>query len=79
VGDTRRPRSLTIVGLSEPLNGVGLHYGAAISEAPALAGQDVSVVGGITEIDGTDNIYVEYRVEVVGGSGEGRLETIDLY
>ena len=87
--------------------------GAAIAEAPALAGQDVFVVGGgnsagqaavhlakfasrvtvlvrsetlaqsmsdylITEIDATDNIDVKYGVEVAGGSGDGRLETVDV-
>ncbi len=105
-------RTLDIPSL-EPLNGVGVYYGAAISEAPTLAGQEVFVVGGgnsagqaavylakfasrvtilvrsdtlaqsmsdylITEIDGTDNIDVKYGVEVVGGSGDGRLETIDV-
>src|SRR5207344_2137016 len=30
----------------EPFNGVGVYYGAATSEAAALAGQDVFVVGG---------------------------------
>ena len=97
----------------EPLNGVGVYYGAAISEAPALTGQEVFVVGGgnsagqaavhlakfasrvtilvrsdtlaqsmseylITEIDATDNITVRYQIEVTGGSGDGRLETIDV-
>jgi thioredoxin reductase (NADPH) len=32
----------------------------------------------ITEIDGCANIDVLYGVEVVGGAGEGRLETIDI-
>jgi thioredoxin reductase (NADPH) len=32
----------------------------------------------ITEIDATANIDVRYRTEVVGASGDGRLETIDL-
>jgi thioredoxin reductase (NADPH) len=97
----------------EPLNGIGLYYGAAISEAPALVGQEVFVVGGgnsagqaavhlakfasrvtilvrsetlaqsmsdylVHEIAGTDNIDVKYRVEVVGGSGDSRLESIDV-
>lgn len=105
-------RTLDIPSL-EPLNGVGVYYGAAISEAPALTGQDVFVVGGgnsagqaavhlakfasrvtivvrshtlaqsmsdylITEIDATDNIDVKFGVEVAGGSGDGRLETIDV-
>ena len=105
-------RTLDIPSL-EPLNGVGVYYGAAISEAPALVGQEVFVVGGgnsagqaavhlakfasrvtilvrsdtlaqsmsdylVAEIDGTDNIYVKYGVEVAGGSGKGRLETIDV-
>ncbi len=105
-------RTLGIPSL-EPLNGVGLYYGAAISEAPALGGQDVFVVGGgnsagqaavylakfafrvtmlvrsetlaqsmsdylVNEIDRTRNIDVKYRAEVVGGSGDSRLETIDV-
>ena len=105
-------RTLDVPSL-ELFNGVGLYYGAAISEAPALAGQEVFVVGGgnsagqaavylakfasrvtilvrsdtlaqsmsdylVTEIDGTDNIDVKYRVEVVGGSGDGRLATIEI-
>ena len=32
----------------------------------------------ITEIDATTNIEVRYRTEVVGASGDGRLEMIDL-
>lgn len=32
----------------------------------------------ITEIDATPNIEVMYGVEVIGGAGEGRLETIDV-
>jgi thioredoxin reductase (NADPH) len=105
-------RTLDLPSL-EPLNGVGLYYGAAISEAPALVGHEVFVVGGgnsagqaavhlakfasrvtilvrsetlaqsmsdylVTEIDGTDNIYVKYGVEVVGGAGGSRLESIDV-
>ncbi len=97
----------------EAFNGVGVYYGAASSEAAALAGQDVFVVGGgnsagqaalylakfasrvtilvrgeslaesmseylITEIDATPNIDLTYGVEVVGGAGDGRLETIDI-
>jgi thioredoxin reductase (NADPH) len=97
----------------EAFNGVGVYYGAASSEAAALAGQDVFVVGGgnsagqaavylakfasrvtilvrgeslaqsmseylITEIDATPNIDLMYGVEVVGGAGDGRLETIDV-
>jgi thioredoxin reductase (NADPH) len=105
-------RTLDVPSL-EPLNGVGVYYGAAISEAPALTGQKVFVVGGgnsagqaalhlakfasrvtilvrsgtlaqsmsdylINEIDATGNVDVKYRVEVVGGSGDGRLEAIDI-
>ena len=32
----------------------------------------------ITEIDATPNIDLMYGVEVVGGAGDGRLETIDV-
>ena len=105
-------RTLDIPSL-EAFNGVGVYYGAASSEAAALAGQDVFVVGGgnsagqaavhlakfasrvtilvrgeslaqsmseylITEIDATPNIDLMYGVEVVGGAGDGRLETIDV-
>lgn len=38
-------RTLDIPSL-EPFNGVGVFYGAAMSEAAAIAGQDVFVVGG---------------------------------
>jgi thioredoxin reductase (NADPH) len=38
-------RTVDIASL-EAFNGVGVYYGAAISEAAALAGQDVCVVGG---------------------------------
>ena len=105
-------RTLAIPSLV-PLNGVGVYYGAAIAEAPALAGQEVFVVGGgnsagqaavhlakfasrvtilvrsetlaqsmsdylITEIDATDNVDVKFGVEVTGGSGDGRLQSIDV-
>ena len=105
-------RTVDIASL-EAFNGVGVYYGAAISEAAALAGQDVFVVGGgnsagqaavylakfasrvtmlvrgeslaqsmseylITEIDACANIDLSYGVEVVGGAGGGRLETIDV-
>jgi thioredoxin reductase (NADPH) len=32
----------------------------------------------ITEIDSTRNIVVQFDTEVVGGSGEGRLERVDI-
>ena len=105
-------RTLGISSL-EPFNGVGVYYGAAISEATTVVGQEVFVVGGgnsagqaavhlarfasrvtivvrgqslaqsmseylITEIDATPNIDLMYGVEVVGGAGDGRLETIDI-
>jgi thioredoxin reductase (NADPH) len=105
-------RTLDISSL-EAFNGVGVYYGAASSEAAALAGQDVFMVGGgnsagqaavylakfasrvtmlvrgeslaesmseylITEIDATPNVDLMYGVEVVGGAGDGRLETIDV-
>jgi thioredoxin reductase (NADPH) len=105
-------RTLDIPSL-ESFKGVGLYYGAATSEAAALTGQQVFVVGGgnsagqaavylakfasrvtilvrgeslaksmseylITEIDATPNITVTHGVEVVGGGGDGRLESIDL-
>jgi thioredoxin reductase (NADPH) len=105
-------RRLDIPSL-QGFNGVGVFYGAAMSEAAALTGQDVFVVGGsnsagqaavhlakfasrvtilvrggslaksmseylIKEIDATPTIDVRYGVEVVGGAGDGRLETIDV-
>jgi thioredoxin reductase (NADPH) len=105
-------RTLDIPSL-EPYNGVGVFYGAAMSESAAIAGQDVFVVGGsnsagqaavhlarfasrvtilvrgeslaksmseylIKEIDATPTIDVRCGVEVVGGAGDGRLETIDV-
>jgi thioredoxin reductase (NADPH) len=105
-------RKLDIPSL-EPFNGLGVYYGAAISEAASLADQVVFVVGGgnsagqaavylarfaarvtilvrgeslaqsmseylITEIGATPNIDVMHGVEVVGGAGDGRLETIDV-
>jgi thioredoxin reductase (NADPH) len=105
-------RRLDIPSL-EPFNGVGVYYGAASSEAAALAGQDVFVVGGgnsagqaalylarfaarvtivvrgeslaqsmseylVTEIDATPNIDLMCGAEVIGGAGDGRLETIDV-
>ena len=105
-------RRLDVPSLA-PFNGVGVYYGAASSEAAALTGQDVFVVGGgnsagqaavhlakfasrvtilvrgeslahsmsdylITEIDSISNIDLMCGVEVVGGAGDGRLETIDV-
>jgi thioredoxin reductase (NADPH) len=105
-------RRLDIPSL-EPFNGVGVYYGAASSEAAALAGQDVFVVGGgnsagqaalylarfaarvtivvrgeslaqsmseylVTEIDATPNIHLMCGAEVIGGAGDGQLETIDV-
>jgi thioredoxin reductase (NADPH) len=105
-------RTLDVPSL-EAFHGLGVYYGAATSEAAALAGQEVFVVGGgnsagqaalhlakfasrvtilvrseslaqsmseylITEIDATPDIDVMYGVEVVGGAGDGRLETIDV-
>jgi thioredoxin reductase (NADPH) len=105
-------RTVDIASL-EAFNGVGVYYGAAISEAAALAGQEVFVVGGgnsagqaavylakfasrvtmlvrgeslaqsmseylITEIDSCANIDLLYGVEVVGGAGGGRLETVEV-
>ena len=93
----------------EELVGAGVFYGAAASEAQALQGREVFIVGGgnsagqaavhlakhasavtilvrsgslaesmsdylIKEIEGTPNIRVRYRVHVVNGGGEGRLQ-----
>jgi thioredoxin reductase (NADPH) len=105
-------RTLDIPSL-EPLKGLGVYYGSAISEASSLTGRDVFVVGGgnsagqaavylarfasrvtmlvrseslaqsmsdylVTEIDATPNIEIMSGREVVGGAGNGRLETVDV-
>ena len=97
----------------EALIGAGVFYGAGMSEAQSLLGEEVFVVGGgnsagqaavhlakyaervtllvrsdslaesmsqylISEIAATSNIEIRYRVEVVGGGGEGRLELLEL-
>jgi thioredoxin reductase (NADPH) len=97
----------------EAFDGIGVHYGAATSEAPSLRDAEVFVVGGgnsagqaavylakfarkvtitvrgaslassmsrylITEIDGTRNIDVRYRTEVVDVGGEDHLECVVL-
>ena len=97
----------------ETLNGAGVFYGAATTEARALEGQEVYVVGGansagqaamhlskyasrvvllvrrsslavgmsdylIKEIEATDNVEVRLNTRVIGGGGEGRLESLIL-
>jgi thioredoxin reductase (NADPH) len=97
----------------EALTGAGVFYGAATTEARALEGQEVYVVGGansagqaamhlskyasrvtllvrggsleagmsaylINEIEATGNVRVLLNTRVVGGSGEGRLESLTL-
>ncbi len=97
----------------ESLAGAGVFYGASVTEARALEGQDVFVVGGgnsagqaamylsryarsvtilvrgdtlaesmssylIGEIEAVANISVRYHTEIVGGSGEGHLESLTL-
>jgi thioredoxin reductase len=97
----------------EDLQGKGVFYGAAVSEAPAMRGRDVFVAGGgnsagqaaihlarwatqvtvlvraqslassmsdylIREIDAAPNIDVSYGVQVVDGTGAGRLESLVL-
>ncbi|MCD6726707.1 MAG: FAD-dependent oxidoreductase [Solirubrobacteraceae bacterium] len=105
-------RRLGVPGL-EALTGSGVFYGASMSEAQALVGRDVHVVGGGNSagqaalhlaryarsvtllvrgdalaqtmshylretIAATANVAVRLGVEVVGGDGEGRLESIEL-
>jgi thioredoxin reductase (NADPH) len=105
-------RRLGIPSLDK-LIGVGVFYGAATSEAEAMKGREVFVVGGansagqaavhlaryaakvtmlvrgrslaedmseylITEIESTPNIAVRYNVELTGGAGTGRLESLTL-
>src|SRR5919107_2655210 len=105
-------RRLDVSGL-EKLVGAGVFYGAAVSEARAMKGQEVYVVGGansagqaamhlskyashvtllvrgyslstsmsdylIKEIEAAQNIEVRFNTQVVGGSGEGRVERLVL-
>jgi thioredoxin reductase len=105
-------RRLGIAAL-EDLQGRGVFYGAAASEAPAMAGRAVFVAGGgnsagqaalhlakwarqvtilvratslaasmsdylIRQIDAAPNVDVCYRVQVAGGAGTGRLESLVL-
>jgi len=105
-------RRLGIASL-EALQGQGVFYGAAVSEAPAMRGRNVFVAGGgnsagqtalhmakwasrvtvltrgqsladsmsdylIREIGATPNVNVSYRVQVAGGTGTGRLESLVL-
>jgi thioredoxin reductase len=97
----------------EELHGRGVFYGAAVSEAPAMRGQKVFVVGAgnsagqaavhlakwadqvtilvrgqslaqsmsdylIRMIDALPNVDVAYGVQVVGGAGTDRLESLVL-
>jgi thioredoxin reductase len=97
----------------EDLQGRGVFYGAAASEAPAMRGQNVFVAGGgnsagqtalhmakwaarvtilvraqsladsmsdylIRQIDATPNVDICHRVQVVGGTGTGHLESLIL-
>ena len=97
----------------EDLQGRGVFYGAAASEAPAMRGQTVFVAGAgnsagqaalhlakwasrvtvlvragsltasmsdylIREIGSAPNVDVCYRVQVVGGTGTGHLESLVL-
>jgi thioredoxin reductase len=97
----------------EDLHGRGVFYGAGVSEAPAMRGRKVYVVGGgnsagqaalhlakwayqvtvlvrsasltdsmsdylIREIDAAPNVAVSYGVQVVGGAGTDRLESLVL-
>jgi thioredoxin reductase (NADPH) len=97
----------------EDLHGRGVFYGAAVSEAPAMRGRKVFVVGAgnsagqaavhlskwadqvtilvrgqslaqsmsdylVRTIDATQNIDVAYGVQVVGGAGGDRLESLVL-
>jgi thioredoxin reductase (NADPH) len=103
-------RKLGIPSL-EAFRGLGVFYGAAVSEARALEGQEVIVAGGgnsagqaalhladyaanvtmlvrgttlatgmsdylVKEIDAAPNVHVRFETELVGGEGQGRLETL---
>ena len=97
----------------EAFHGRGVFYGAGVSEAPAMRGRNVFVVGGgnsagqaamhlakwagqvsvlvrrdslaesmsdylIREIDAAPNVDVRYNVQVAGGTGTSRLESLVL-
>ncbi|HEX6577119.1 MAG TPA: FAD-dependent oxidoreductase [Jiangellaceae bacterium] len=105
-----RYRTLGIPSL-EAFSGMGVFYGAAVSEAQAVEGEHVIVAGGgnsagqaalhladyatqvtvlargstlaasmsdylIKEIDAAANVQVRFETELVGGEGQGRLETV---
>jgi thioredoxin reductase (NADPH) len=105
-------RRLTVPSV-EALLGAGVFYGAAGTEAEALRGEPVFVVGGgnsagqaavhlarhaksvtivirsesltasmsdylIRELEAIDNVTIRATTEVVGASGEGRLEQLSL-
>jgi thioredoxin reductase (NADPH) len=105
-------RRLEAPGLAE-LEGAGVYYGAAMSEARAVEGEDVAVVGGgnsagqaalhlaryaqtvsvlvrgdtlassmshylIEALEETPNVEIRYRTAVVGATGRGRLESLEL-
>ena len=105
-------RRLGIPGL-EDLQGRGVFYGASASEAPAMRGRNVFVVGGgnsagqtalhmakwadqvkvlvrrdslaesmsdylIRQIEAAPNVEVCYGVQVAGGTGTSRLESLVL-
>ncbi len=125
VGDGREARGRAVIiaiGVTwrrlgipflEDLIGTGVYYGAAASEARAVEGLDVCVVGAgnsagqaavhlatfassvtmlvrgdslsasmsqylITKIQQTPNISVRLGVEIVAGTGDGRLEALEL-
>lgn len=105
-------RTLGIPAL-DALTGAGVFYGGSTSEALAMRGRDVYVLGGansagqsalylarfarrvtllvraetldasmsqylLQQVSATPNIEVRTRTEVVGGSGDGRLEQLTL-
>jgi thioredoxin reductase (NADPH) len=107
-----RYRRLGVPGL-EALVGAGVFYGGAASEAQAMQGQEIYVVGGansagqaavhlaryarhvtllvrgsslsatmsdylVRELEGAANVSVRLGVEVVGGQGDGRLDSVTL-
>jgi thioredoxin reductase (NADPH) len=97
----------------ETLTGSGVFYGGPASEAPALVGRDVYVVGGansagqaalplaeyarrvtlvvrgesldaamshylVRQVERAPNVEVRLGTEVVGGGGEGKLQSLEL-
>ena len=86
-------RKLDVPG-AERLQGRGVYYGSAMTEAMACQGEDVYIIGGansagqaamyfskylIDQIKHTPNIQVETRARVAEVYGDARLEVISIH